>query len=65
MHGASVAPDLIHHVQRKNHGYTKLHELESQVKISFDIRCIYDIYDTGRLLVNYESARNKLLSGIR
>ena len=41
---ALIADNLIHHVQGNHHRHIHLKQLHSQIKISFNIGCIYDIY---------------------
>ena len=48
---AAVTSDLVHHVESQNNGNIQLHELEGEIKASFDTVCIGNIDDSGRSFV--------------
>ena len=51
VHRTAVAPHFVHHVQRQHHRHVQLHELKSQVQIALQIRCVGDVDDALRLLL--------------
>ena len=63
--GSTILSDLIHHVQCKYHWNFQLHQLHSQVEISFYVCCIYYIDYSFRFVFQQELPCNDLLTAVR
>ena len=63
--GASVGSYFIHHIQSKNHRNAQFHQLHGKIEISFDIGCIHNVDNTGRLFIEQKISCHDLLTGIR
>ena len=64
IHCTAIIAHFIHHIQRQNHGNIHLNQLQSQIKISLDIGCIYDIDNAIGLFIQNKISGNDFLTGI-
>ena len=64
-HRTSVISDFIHHIQCQNHRNIQFHQLHGQIKITFNIRCIYDIDNSLWMLIQHKIPCYNFLTGIR
>ena len=62
---AAVSFHFIHHVQCDNHRNAEFHQLHCQIQIAFNICCVNDIDNRGRLFFKDEFSRYNLFTGIR
>ena len=62
--GAAVGGDLVHHVERDDHGAVELHELERQIEVTLDVRGINDVDHGVGVGVNDELATHDLLARV-
>ena len=62
--GPAVLGDLVHHVERDDHGYVELHELEREVEISLDVGGVEDVDDRVGLVVEDELTGDDLLARV-
>ena len=54
----AITSHLIHHVERDDHRHVQLYELHCEQQVALYVRRVYDIYETLRLFVQYEFARD-------
>ena len=64
INSAAVVPHLIHHIQRKHHGYVHFQHLQGEIEIALNIGGVGDIYDRVGFFVDEEIPRHYLLVGI-
>ncbi len=62
---AAVAAHFVHHIQCKDGRYFHFNQLQSQVKVAFDIRRVHNVDNAVRLFVQYKIPRDDFLVGIR
>ena len=62
---AAVGGDLIHHIERNDHGHVHLQQLHGQIQVPLDIGGVHYIDDRLWLLVEDKIPRYDLLTGIR
>ena len=61
----TVFPDLIHHIQGKNHGNIQLHQLHGKIKVPLNICGIHNINNTSWMLIQYKIPCYDFFAGIR
>ena len=64
IHGAAVAPQLIHHVQRHHHGNVHFQQLHGQIQVALDVGGIHDIDNGFGFVFQNKVPGNQLLAGI-
>ena len=60
-----VLAHFVHHVQRNHHRLVQLHQLGGQIQVALDVGRIDDVYYPVDVVLDYEVARDDLLTGVR
>ena len=53
---------LVHHIEGKYHRNTELHQLHSEVQVSFDIRCVHYVYNSAEVVIKQKVAGHDLFA---
>ena len=61
---AAVARHLVHHVQGQHHRYAQFHQLDSEVEVALDVRCIDDVDKALRFLFKDKVATDEFFGSI-
>jgi len=54
--GPTVGGHLVHHVERNDHRYVKLHELKREIEVALDVGGVEDVDDRVGLVIEDEPA---------
>ena len=65
VHRAAVCAYFVHHIQRNDGGNVHFKQLQRQIKVSFDIRRVNNVYDSVGLFIHYKIAGNDFFLRIR
>ena len=59
---AAVAHQLIHHIQRNDHGYSHFQQLHGQIQVALNVGGVHNVDDGRGLILQYKVAGDDLLA---